>query len=81
MNFFFGDACFAEMENPGNRRKAVRKVAMSVTLDPALREQLERGAALLSQQRNSSVTLSAFLNELLHKVLPTELERLEKETK
>lgn len=69
------------MENPGNRRKAVRKVAMSVTLDPALREQLERGAALLSQQRNSSVTLSAFLNELLHKVLPTELERLEKETK
>jgi hypothetical protein len=55
------------------------KKFLGVTLDEALIDQIKEAAALQAAQRHSSAKVSAYLNELLHNVMPGELERLKKE--
>lgn len=54
---------------------------LGVTLDAELIDKVKEAAALQAAQRHSkNPKVSAYLNELLHRVMPTELDRLRKET-
>lgn len=51
---------------------------LGVTLDGELVDQLKKAAKLQAAQRHiKNPKVSAYLNELLHKVLPAELQRLQ----
>ncbi|MCC5841557.1 MAG: hypothetical protein JJT96_15690 [Opitutales bacterium] len=54
------------------------KKFLGITLDAEIVAQVKEAAALQAAQRHSSAKVSAYLNELLHKVMPAELERLKK---
>jgi hypothetical protein len=56
------------------------KQFLGITLDAELVAQVKEAAALQAAQRHSNAKVSAYLNELLHNVMPGELERLKKES-
>lgn len=56
------------------------KKNIGITIDPELVDMIKEAAEIQAAQRHSKPKLSTYLNELLHRVMPGELERLKKES-
>tara|TARA_R100000027_G_scaffold64353_1_gene57745 strand:+ start:1630 stop:1824 length:195 start_codon:yes stop_codon:yes gene_type:complete len=58
--------------------QAAKRVRITVTLDPKTIELIEQGVRNLSAQRGTKVKTSAFINEILIRTLPAEIQRTKK---